>query len=53
MEIVFVVLALLKLFGVIDWSWLWVSAPIWGTFLAMVTMGATVTAVAKVREICS
>ena len=23
----------LKLTGYIDWSWLWVLSPIWGTFL--------------------
>lgn len=22
-----------KLFGFLDWSWLWVTAPIWGTLL--------------------
>ncbi len=26
----FVVLGVLKAFGVIKWSWLWVSVPIWG-----------------------
>ena len=27
-----VVFVVLKLCGVIDWSWLWVTAPFWGGF---------------------
>ena len=30
----------LKLTGVIDWSWWWVIAPIWGTFLVIVVLAA-------------
>lgn len=30
LQIVFIVL---KLIGKIDWSWWWVLAPIWGTFV--------------------
>lgn len=30
LAIVFIVL---KLCGVIDWAWVWVLAPIWGSFL--------------------
>jgi len=28
--ILFVVFLVLKLCGVIDWSWWWVTAPLWG-----------------------
>ena len=32
----------LKLTGYIDWSWWWVTAPLWGGFmLAMVLIGLT------------
>ena len=29
----FIVFLVLKLVGVIDWSWWWVTAPLWGGFL--------------------
>ena len=29
---VFLVFLVLKLVGVIDWSWWWVTAPLWGAF---------------------
>lgn len=28
----FIVFLVLKLCGVIDWSWWWVTAPLWGPF---------------------
>lgn len=31
-DTVFIVFLILKLIKVIDWSWWWVTAPIWGQF---------------------
>ena len=35
----------LKLCHVIDWSWLWVTAPLWGPFALVAACGACVVAV--------
>ena len=32
MGAVFLIFMTLKLTGYIDWSWWWVTAPLWGTF---------------------
>jgi hypothetical protein len=32
-SLLFVVFLVLKLTGVIGWSWWWVTAPLWGGFL--------------------
>lgn len=42
MEALTIVLVVLKLVGVIDWSWLWVLAPIWvtWTFIIVIASGA-------------
>lgn len=29
-SVLFIVFLVLKLVGVIDWSWWWVTAPLWG-----------------------
>ena len=29
-DVVFVVFLVLKLIGVINWSWWWITAPLWG-----------------------
>jgi hypothetical protein len=34
--LVFVVFLVLKLTGHIDWSWWWVTAPLWGVFVLAV-----------------
>jgi hypothetical protein len=31
-----IVFVFLKLFGVIDWSWWWVTSPFWGVFVVFV-----------------
>lgn len=28
-----IILAALKVFGVISWGWIWVTAPFWGSFV--------------------
>lgn len=39
--LLFIVLLVLKLTHVIDWSWWWVTAPLWGPF-AVALAGAAV-----------
>ena len=36
MTLTFVALMVLKLCGVIDWSWWWVTAPIWGPIVIFI-----------------
>ena len=51
--VLFVVFLVLKLVGTIDWSWWWVTAPLWiplvlgiGIFLIVLVIGLIVAAVA-------
>ena len=37
--LLFVLFVGLKLTGVISWSWWWVTAPIWGPAVAVLTFG--------------
>ena len=37
----FLLFLTLKLCGVIDWSWWWVTAPIWGVFVVAFVAGLT------------
>jgi hypothetical protein len=53
--LLFVVFLVLKLCGVIDWSWVWVTAPLWlsvaiplSIFLVFVVGGLVLSAVACV-----
>lgn len=34
--VLFLIFLVLKLLGVIRWSWWWVTAPLWGSFLLVV-----------------
>lgn len=36
---VFIVFLVLKLMHVIDWSWWWVTAPLWGVFAIAIAVG--------------
>lgn len=38
----FIVFLVLKLTGFIDWSWWWVTAPLWGSFLMGLAFFATI-----------
>lgn len=38
--VLFVVFLVLKLTGVIHWSWWWVTAPLWGGFALLLAIGA-------------
>ena len=45
-----VAFVVLKLCGVIDWSWVWVLAPIWGTFaliLAILVLAVIIACIKK------
>lgn len=41
-----VVFVTLKLTGVINWSWLWVTAPFWGGFALLIIFIAIVAIIA-------
>jgi len=41
----FLVFLVLKLTGVIAWSWWWVTAPLWGPFALVAVIGGGVVAV--------
>lgn len=40
----------LKLTDVIDWSWLWVLAPMWGTIVFLILMTLILAAVIKITK---
>lgn len=44
--LLFLVFLVLKLCGVIDWSWLWVTAPLWLPFPILGMICAIVVAIA-------
>lgn len=38
--VAFVTLAVLKICGVVGWSWLWITAPVWGfVLLSLLSLG--------------
>lgn len=44
LEVLTIVFVVLKLMGTIDWSWWWVTSPLWGSLLAglvLVTFAVT------------
>ena len=58
--ILFVVFLVLKLIGIITWSWWWVTAPLWIGFalvmalwavgLAIATLGVALSARSRIRR---
>lgn len=36
--IMFLIMVVLRITGVISWSWLWITAPLWGPFALFATM---------------
>lgn len=36
--VLFIVFLVLKLIGVITWSWWWVTAPLWGPFVLIIVI---------------
>jgi hypothetical protein len=45
-----VVFVTLKLCGVINWSWWWVTAPFWGSFVLFLLIIAVVAIAAAVMD---
>lgn len=45
-----VIFATLKALGIINWSWLWVFAPIWITFVAIFTIFIIALVIKKYYE---
>lgn len=45
-DVVLIVFILLKLIGLIDWSWWWVTCPLWGAF----ALAFVVAIIAKLEE---
>lgn len=48
--VVFLVFMVLKLTQVIDWSWWWVSAPLWGGFLLFVMTTAILVIAGVIKD---
>lgn len=46
----FLVLLVLKLTEVIDWSWWWITAPLWGSFALGIAFIVVVTIVVLISE---
>lgn len=38
LSLLFLVFLILKLCGVIDWSWWWITAPLWGGFAVLLVV---------------
>lgn len=49
-SLLFLVFLVLKLTYVIDWSWWWITAPLWGPFVIVVVIMGIVVAVAATRS---
>lgn len=47
--LLFVVFLVLKLTGVIAWSWWWVTAPLWGPLLLVLAIFVIVFLIAAIR----
>lgn len=45
-----VAFVVLKLCGVIDWSWVWVLAPIWGTFALILAIAVLAVIIAFIKK---
>jgi hypothetical protein len=43
-------LALLKLTGVVDWSWVWVFLPMWAPWAAMGLLGLAAVVTVRMRS---
>ncbi len=51
--ILFIVFLVLKLTGTIDWSWWWVTSPLWIPFVAAVVILGIVGLIAAIIEYLS
>lgn len=43
MDILFIIFLILKLTHVIDWSWWWVTAPLWGPIVILIIIFLVIT----------
>jgi hypothetical protein len=50
--VLFVVFVILKLTHTIAWSWLWVTAPLWGTFALAIVVFVVAFLLLAVAEAC-
>lgn len=48
--VLFVVFLTLKLTGNIDWSWWWVTSPLWGSFLFFIAIFVIVICIDRFLE---
>ncbi len=51
--ILFIVFLVLKLTGTIDWSWWWITSPLWIPFVAAVVILGIVGLIAAIIEYLS
>lgn len=49
LEVLGIILIVLKLTDVINWSWLWVLSPFWAPFVIALAIVGTVAAVEKFK----
>lgn len=49
--IIFLIFMTLKLLDKIDWSWWWVTAPLWGPFTAIVVIAGILCASVAIANI--
>jgi hypothetical protein len=49
LPILFLIFLTLKLVGTIDWSWWWVTAPLWGGFLLGMLVFGSVAIAGSIR----
>jgi len=49
--LLFVAFIVLKLCKVIDWSWWWVTSPIWGVFVIIILVAIIVGFVKAIKNI--
>lgn len=48
--IVFVVFLILKLAGIVDWSWWWITAPLWLPIVLLIAIGTVAALVIKLLK---
>lgn len=46
--VLFFIFLVLKLTGYIDWSWVWVTSPLWLSFLVLFSIAVTLMVIAAI-----
>lgn len=49
--LLFITFLVLKLTHVIDWSWWWVTVPLWGGLAIMITIGLIILLILGIKSI--